>query len=84
MWEIYHEVKLDGFAWLRERSQFSTKPGWPGRQSGRYVFRRYVINTSTGDAWIDARRPDGHYCSMRVDRVKVVHVKPKPLPRLIK
>ncbi len=83
-WEVHYEVKLEGLGQLREKSQFSVRAGAVGRQPGRYVFRRMVFNLSTGESWVDARRPDGHRCSVRPEVIKTVHRKPKPINTHVK
>jgi hypothetical protein len=83
-WEVHHEVKLEGIGKLSDRSQFSVRAGVIGRQPGRYVFRRMVFNLSTGESWVDARRPDGHRCSVRPESIKTVHRINKPIPTHVK
>lgn len=70
-WVISTELHLPNRSPLTDGVEFSLKGH--SAASRRWVFRRHVLNTVTGEEWVTGRNPMGHTGSIPIDRIGRVH-----------
>lgn len=71
-WRVEYTAKIPGRHPLVPGREFKVRG-----ERGRFIFRRFVTNTVTGESWIDASGPGRQFRSIRPDRVSRVHNKKK-------